>query len=487
MPRFAPALAVLTLTLLVSSGTAEAKQLAGVPDGRFDEWRGAKLGRKDASGDGPAGGLDLGRLWLGDDGEALYLRLEVGRETILQNPPEGDAGNDLRLYLDLDNKRGTGLPVGALGVDLEVRFGGRSVRRYDARGHETLVSPGTGSALGMPTHSSSQFEIRIELPEAFRPVEGAKRRKKIRLFLEEAVPGGDRLPASGAVRYKFARTRPDEPAPIPLARAKGTDLRLLSLNVEETPDNRIEVFRRILKAAKPDVIAFQELEGWNASRAREFVEGVLGGAWSAQQQFDVITVSRFPIVSWSPVDGNLVTHIDLPNRMGRDLVLFNMHPPCCDNEVERDREFDNLATTWRDLLDGSGPFSIDAEDAAIFAGDYNLVGFTRQLRAIRDGILTDPGKGPNFAPGRAEGSLRDEPLRHSHRRMAYTWRRASSRFAPGRLDLVLYTGDALARERGFVLDTKFLPGKALRQAGLNRPDSDRASDHLALVVDFSVR
>ena len=68
--------------------------------------------------------------------------------------------------------------------------------------------------------------------------------------------------------------------------------------------------------------------------------------------------------------------------------------------------------------DVSGPFDP--------FGDYNLVGFRRQLESIRDGVFVDPSHGANFAPGRGEGSLRDPPLRHTDRRMAYTWRRASS-------------------------------------------------------------
>ena len=209
-------------------------------------------------------------------------------------------------------------------------------------------------------------------------------------------------------------------------------------------------------------------------------------AWEARQQFDCVTVSSFPILDWAPVDQNLVTLVDLPGA-GRDLVLFNLHPPCCDNEDGRDDEFDNLAAAWRDLLAGDFSFSIAEGDAAVFAGDYNLVGFRRQLETLRDGSFIDSAKGPDFSPGRSEGSLRDSPLRHTHRRMAYTWRRATSSFAPGRLDLVLYTGDALELLRGFVLDTGSMPKRPLQALGLEPGDSELASDHLALVVDFSLR
>ncbi|MCP4201551.1 MAG: endonuclease/exonuclease/phosphatase family protein [bacterium] len=490
--RLVPILAAAGMAIFVSV-PAWPKAIEAVPDGIFDEWDGAKLAKNDPSGDGAASGLDLGRLWVGDDGEALYLRLEVGRETILQNPPSGDIGNDLRLYLDLDRKKSTGFPVENLGADLEIRFGLRSVLRYDGAGNQESVAPGTGVVMGLPTHSSDEFEIRVELPESLRP--GSARapkakRKRIKLVLRD-VAGGDRLPNGGAVKYKLVKNAVAPPEAIDFGRAPASGVvRILSMNVEaSTPAIRPDVYRRLLEAVQPDIVAFQELTTWNAEQARDFVESVLSPegdiAWHARQQFDCVTVSKFPILNWAPIDDNLLTHIDLPQE--RDLVLFNMHPPCCDNEDGRDAEFDNLAAAWRDLLQGSFSFAIGDGDAAVFAGDYNLVGFRRQLESIRDGVFVGSSKGADFAPGRGEGSLLDPPLRHTHRRMAYTWRQAGSSFAPGRLDLVIFTGDALTLEKGFVVDTGSMPSKARKKLGLNRRDSELASDHLGLVTDFSVR
>lgn len=484
-----------TIFALLSAAPALAKTIEAIPDGHFDEWDGAKLVKSDPSGDGPPGGLDLGRLWMGDDGEALYFRIELGRETILQNNPTGDIGNDLRLYLDLDRKKSTGLPIERLGVDLEIRFGGRSVRRYDADGNMELVAPGTGIVMGLPTHSSEEFEIRVELPENLRTARRGERkakRKRIKLVLRDESPGGDRLPSGGAAKYKLAKAPAGKVEAIDLDRAPGTDFRLLTMNASRsTPVIRPEVYQRILEAVRPDIVAFQELSFWTPNQARAFVEGILSPdgdvAWEAQRAEDCITVTSFPLVAAAAIDANLAARIDLPGD-GRDLVLFNMHPPCCDNEDGRDREFDNLAAAWRDMLDGgTSPFGIGAGDAAIFAGDYNLVGFRRQIEAIRDGVFVDPGKGPDFAPGRDLGSLEDPPLRHTHKRLAYTWRNPESSFSPGRLDLVLFTGDALELLKGFVLDTESMKSKARRKAGLRKADSLDASDHLGMVTDFAIR
>ncbi len=470
---------------------AEAKSLAVLTDGRFDEWGRRKPRLVDPRGDGASGGVDLRRLWLADDGEALFLRLEVGRETLLQNPPSAAIGNRLRLYLDVDGKKATGARLGVLGVDLEIRFGERELVAYDAAGAATLGRPGVGVYQAMPTYSAEAFEIRVELPE--REAAGgalAGKRRKVRLVLREEAPDGDRLPDRGVLTYRLGRKSPPAPEPIALERPGERAVRILSLNVEDARIGVVpRIYRRFFRLLQPDVICLQSLRDWSTRRALDFVAAALPGRrWSIARVADVHTVSSFPIAAAEAIDDNLLTHIELPADRGkRDLVLFNIHPPCCDNDAGRDAEVDRLMATWRDLLAGSGPFPIDPADAMVIAGDFNLVGFRRQLEALRDGLFVDPANGPDFAPGRSEGALREAPLRHTHRRLIHTWRRASSPFAPGKLDFVLYTGDALELLASFVPDTEGMPADFLEAAGFDDGDSLEMSDHLPLVVDFAAR
>ncbi len=123
----------------------------------------------------------------------------------------------------------------------------------------------------------------------------------------------------------------------------------------------------------------------------------------------------------------------------------------------------------------------------IVTGDFNFVGFRRQLEAVRDGVFIDPGLGPDFAPGRANGSLVSARLRHSHAPRVSTWRRDASQFAPGKLDFVFFSDDVARLESSFVLDTATLPAAELQRHRLRRNDSLRVSDHLLLVADFSFR
>lgn len=460
-------------------------------DGKFDEWGRRKPRKVDPAGDAQPGAVDLGRLWLADDGEALFLRLEVGRETLLQNSPTSAAGNRLRLYLDTDARRSTGARVGGLGVDLELRFGEREIIRYDADGVASLERPGSGIYQSMPTYSSEDFEIRVLLPELDAQADSSSsKRRKVKLLLREEGGSGDRLPDRGVVVYRLGKKGVAAPLPIGLEHPGDRAIRIVSLNVEDSLIGVVpRVYTRFFRALQPDVICLQSLPDWSAQRTLAFVEDALPDErWSIDRVGDIHTVSSFPILAGEPVDGNLVTLIGLPARLGDlDLVLFNAHPPCCGNDQGRDREVDNLMAVWRDLLDGAGPFAIDLDDAMVLLGDLNLVGFRRQFVALRDGVFVDPANGPDFDPGRSEGSLREAPLRHTHRRLIHTWRRVTSQFAPGKLDFVLYTGDALRHVGSFVLDTESMPAAVLEKAGLRATDSLDMSDHLALVVDFEPR
>lgn len=448
--------------------------LAVTVDGLFREWRGVPLAAVDPAADGRVGGIDLRRVWLANDAEALYLRLNVGRETILQNSLDEAIGHHLRLYLDTDARASTGKPVGGLGVEVEVRFGERQVVVYQPSGIGELRTPSAGGIRSLPTHSAAVFELRV-------PFHTARLPGRVRLFLEEEAPGGDRMPQQAAITYVPSRQAVAAPVAIDLGRRDEAHVRLVSLNVEDSLlTTRKALYQRYLGAIAPDILNFQSLTAWGGARTRLYVANVLphpeGGSWSVAEQADCITVSAYPILAHAAVDNNLLVYIDLPDeRTSRDLVLFNVHLPCCENDAGRDTESTNLVRLWRDLVAGVGPFPIDPDDAVIVTGDFNYVGFRRQVEAVQGGM------------GRGESPLVSAPLRHSHARSVVTWRRARSPFAPGKLDYVFFSNDVLRLENNYVLDTATMPAEELRRQRLRRGDSLLVSDHLALVTDFSFR
>ncbi len=469
---------------------ATASQRAILLDGGFRDWRGIAPLAHDPSGDGAEGGIDLGRLRVTHDGRYLYLRLAVGRETLLQNGLSEAAGSNLRLFLDYDASAGTGLPVHGLGAELEARLGERQLFEYDATGARRELSPGGGKVTALPTHSASRFEIRVALPRAVRPHKKTGAGGEIRLLLVDEQQGGDRLPDSGWLTYRLDGAPLEPLEPLELERRQADSLRLLSLNVANTSiADHPATYKRLLQALAPDILSFQEVRDWSTEQTRAFVADVFPGRqWHAEAVADCVTVSPYPIVGLAAVDQNLVVHIDLPTAMGRrDLVLFNVHLPCCGNDADRDRESDNIAAAWRDMLAGRGLFPIDPEDAVVVLGDFNFVGFGRQLRAIRQGVFIDPSLGPSFAPGRARGSLAIASGRRTHANTVTTWRNRSSSFAPGRLDFIFFSSDALRQVASFSVDTAEMAPKFRRSHGLRHGDSIQISDHLPLIADFELR
>ena len=60
-------------------------------------------------------------------------------------------------------------------------------------------------------------------------------------------------------------------------------------------------------------------------------------------------------------------------------------------------------------------------------------------------------------------------------------------FPPGQLDYLLYPPETLEPLGAFVFETDDLLPAALESLGLTAVDSDDASDHRPLVIDFTVR
>jgi hypothetical protein len=483
------ALASLSAPTSVLAGTA----LPITPDGFFADWKQTQPLHSDPVGDVSSGSIDLGQLFMANDNEALFLRFEVGRETLLQNGPGEAVGNNMRLLLDLDGSSGTGNPIEGLGAEVEIRFGSRTLQVFNAAGVPTDWNPEPLGIMGLPTHSENVFEVRIPFAAAQSQaiVDHLTSGGAIALVLEQV--NGDRLPDSGTIEYVASTTAVKPVKPIKLPKKREKYFRLLTMNVERTNIEREqEVFIRILRAATPDVIAFQEIYEWTAEGTRRLVEEALpledDRRWEAFQVEDTVTVSSYPIVSAAGVDDNQVVHIDLPNEATvHDLVLFNAHTPCCSNNAQRDYEHDRLMVTWRELLEGRGPFPIQFKDFVIITGDLNMVGYRRQLDVLLRGEFIDSNNGPNFAPGRAKGSLKSAKLRHTHSRLVTTWRSDTSAYAPGKLDFIIYSKDVARLKRNYVIDTAEMPDDILELHGLELDDSLIASDHLAMVADFKIK
>ena len=195
-----------------------------------------------------------------------------------------------------------------------------------------------------------------------------------------------------------------------------------------------------------------------------------------------IVASRYPVRDSGPLGARRRggwARIGTPEG---DLLVVNPHPPCCNDDAGREREFDAMAA-W--IRDGRRAGRLSANTPLVIAGDMNLVGNARQLTTLLAGAIVDTTAfGPGAAPDGDGTPLEDAAPLHLTGRESYTWRNDRGAFAPGRLDYIVFSDSVLGLSRSFVLWTPDLPPAFLEASGLEPMDTAIASDHLPVVADF---
>lgn len=469
-----------------------------VIDGAFEDWDDLAPAHRDPRGDGDDGGMDLGDLWLADDGRFLYLRFQLGEaEFMLQEE------NRLMLYLDTDGDAETGEAVGGLGADVTWCFGDKRGTAFADAGPVKIEHGGLGLVLA-PSVSSAEFEVAID--RRARPAgEELFPSGTFRLALAEA--GGDRQPDSGAVSHRFAPAPAPPPRPAGLPAKGEGQLRLATYNVEYDQlfdPERQDAFGRILGAVGADVLGLQEIYEHSAEETLAVIGSLLPGSWhAAKVGVDLVAVSRYPIlrteciVYCDEIGSTGVFLLDTRPLWGRQTLLVLAHPPCCTGgdppaDAGRQHVLDATMAYLRDATSAAGErrrpgAGLERGTPILIAGDMNLVGDSQQLRTLVEGEIVDAASfGPTPARDWDGTALADLMPRHLDLPMTFTWTR-EGRFSPGRLDFIVYSDSVLRAERGFVLYTPAMTDAALEAHGLERADTTRASDHLPVVGDFSLR
>lgn len=450
-----------------------------VIDGRFEDWREVPAALDDGDDDG------LGRIWLAHDERSLFLRFEVGRVIDLNEP------NGLRIYLDTDADRTTGLQVAGVGAELEWRPGDRA-GRFRHEGQSVEILHGDIRFFAEPTVTSDEFEVafaRDARPDGVHPLFSGD---EIRVMIRDDETG-DRAPELGSdLSYVF---RPDgeiQEAAIALERQSPGDLRLATYNVlfdsPWTEDGEDERFGRQLAAVRPDIVCFQEI--WNHP---PHVVGNLVARWTGMDPVfatghnDCVVVSRFPIVRAFRLSGNAAVLLNTTEVLGRELLVINVHLPCCEEEQGRQDEADAITAFLRDARHPGGELELAEGTPIVITGDTNLVGLAAPLETLLAGDIADEARfGADCAPDWDGSELTDLISRHTERRLGYTWRSEWGDFWPGRLDYIIYSDSVLRAPHHFVLDTSEMSSEALAAHGL-RPEDSRASDHLLFCADFRLR
>ena len=421
--------------------------------------------------------FDLQEARIFDDSLAIHFYIE-GANLWQLNSEYG-----LTLYIDTDFNDQTGTPKANLGADLVWRFAqrngtwqGNTVQHFDV---------GMYSA---PTVTSDRFEV------AFSKHHGLQFGDSIRFVWAVFEGADDLLPDSGSITYtqfngSYSYT------PIDVNRDNASALRLMTYNVEHdglADPVHSAALGRMIAAANPDIITFNELWDTDASFVASFLDSILplnGAMWQAAKLFNGnVTASRYPIIQsleFAPGDRVLVTVIDLPPSFSTDMVVANLHLKCCNDDDRRQDQVDNFVEFYRDLQTPLGNLNLPFGTPFIVAGDMNLVGDQSQLTTLLTGdVVQENEYGFDFDPDWDGTSIRDVFPYHSDQRHAYTWPGLGSSYYPGRLDYIFYSDYTLQVAKSFILNTTGMSATRLSALGLLPNDAHTASDHLPVIADF---
>lgn len=473
--------AILFFILLSSLLCLQAQSNRIILDEDFSDWANVPLIGNDPSGDQGSGLVDFGRLWVANDDDFLFLRIEVGAEINLQND------NEVTLYLDTDNDNNTGLAIDGIGAELVYNLGDRSGTVYLNTGSLGISHPDI-DLVSSPTVTSTQFEIALSRKLNFQAQE-LFAGDDIRILLRDDRSNADKIPdATGGLSYTFQSFAPDPLPPYSIPKQSDTHVRVLSYNVlndDLFDPNKQGNYARILTAIAPDIIGFQEIYNNSSAQTRTKVNSWLPAQWyHAKVAPDIIAISKYPIISSHVIapGGNGAFLID----MGLMQLLFIVaHPPCCNNNSDRQEEMDGIMAFIRDAKNGLGPVNLPPNSPIIVAGDMNLVGFSQQQHTLLTGDIVNQNLyGPDFDPDWDASTLEDAKPLATNLPLTMTWYRESSSFSPGRLDYIVYSGSVMSVENTYSLFTPALSTSELATYNLQANDATIASDHLPLVADF---
>ena len=301
--------------------------------------------------------------------------------------------------------------------------------------------------------------------------------------------GGERVPDAGSIQYVFDLSAPPTPRDISLDKERPGDVRTISWNVlRDNPweSEESEKFARMIQAIEPDILNLQEIYDHSPNQTRNrFVAWMDGNSndWFVAGNNDCKTISRYPILHSEPLSGNLVVLVDTTEVLGRPLLIFNAHTPCCSNDEGRQWEIDEMLQFLGQVRAGNHD-DIPSDVAVQIAGDLNLVGLAQQLESLVEGdIINESDFGPDIAPDVDGSSLLDPFPLLTESRLAYTWRNDWSWYWPGRLDVTIISDSVLEPGRQLVLETRRMSPARLAEHGLQAEDSG-CSDHLPIICDI---
>ncbi|MBK9737357.1 MAG: T9SS type A sorting domain-containing protein [Saprospiraceae bacterium] len=450
----------------------------------FDDWKSGVTTFTDKKGDGNALGIDITDVKISNDESNLYLYVDIKKELNIQS------SNNLTVYIDIDNKTTTGLSKNGIGADISYNFGDRQGLYYGS--FNTDLYHDDLGLVTLPTVTSDKFEMSI-LRKFTRGSTKISMGNVIKVLFSDESFGGDLAPDAGAtIMYTFNPNIKALIKPYSFKKLNPEDLRVMCYNVLK--DNLFEsstrdAYSRIFKAINPDIIGLVEIYDNSALATANLIESFLPSIGSQKWYYDgvspdVIIVSRYPIINKRSSNGNGIFLVDLGTSK---LVYIVAHLPCCDNEIGRQDEVDNIMSFVRDIRYGISAFQVPQNTPIVIVGDMNLVGLRAQQHTFITGdIINNNLYGPDFLPDWDDSSLEDAKPATTNVPSTFTWNSPGGSYSAGRLDYVLYTGSVIYLKNSFALWSPALTNSELSTTGLQSGDMAIASDHLPVVCDFGL-
>lgn len=353
-----------------------------------------------------------------------------------------------------------------------------------------------------------------------------------------APPTASSLPAS--VQPEATPTPTPRPTLVPsptptrsdytafIQRPSADSIRVMSYNVnwdsifpDDDPQNhdlrefdRVEAFRRILRAVQPDVICLQEINYLRGTQQLSaYLEHILDSLpdrpWQVANERDNLIATEFGlqetgyrlVTSIYPLElRQAAALVDLPDSQygATDLYVICSHFKAGGSRSDillRSRQADVIMANLRDLKTPGGELDLRPGTPVVIMGDFNIYTTDPALHArtlLRGDIYDESTYGEDLEPDWDETALAD--ANPSHNALGddyYTWRTESPAFPWGALDRIYYTDSVLELRNSFVLNSMLLSEAALGELGLQATDVvlDLPSgyyDHLPLVVDFEL-
>lgn len=462
------------LLLLWFAWSLSAQEI--IIDGDFRDWDAVDVAFTDDANDGQNNGIDLQKIWIADDEDYLFIRFQTGKVINLQED------NDLKLVIDVDADLNTGRKLNGVGADIIYYFGERYGTWYYGNNSSNFGANDI-HLISAPNVTSDQFEILVKKDIGVIPKDIGN---NIKIRLEDDAANGDDAP-DALTGIAYTTNDYDRSYDFDLSRTPETH-RLVTYNVlfdRMFESSVFDSYNAALNAIDPDILVFQEIYDHSATSTKNLVSSFLENTfwYSSKAGQDNIVVSKYPIIKSQRIDGNGAFLLDINDQ---EMIVFSVHFPCCQNNVDRQIEVDRLMRFIGDIRSGDSGFVQNRDVPIIICGDTNFVGDRDQLNTIITGdIYYDDSHGPDVSPDIDGSSLTAADAMTTGLPAEITWQTNSS-YSPSKLDYVFYTDSGIKLYKDFTLNTRYLPTDVLTEYQLSSTTTAVNSDHLPVVVDFAI-